>query len=188
MKYINDFMEIKKLSEKNWGKKSIDKYIYGFQIQKDTKWKKGLSENEINEFQNIIGFEFPEILKDFYTVMNGVDKDQINVYGNSGEAYSYSKKLYSFPDDIQIIKELIQWIYDENGIDKNEMAGKNISRIFPIYGHRFMLIDHEQHPILSMYGNDIILFAYNILDLFNREIGVEKSKLIYNVNVNFWFD
>jgi len=187
MKYINDFLKIKECSENIWNKKSINKQVYGFQIQRGTKWKKGLSENELLEFQNIMGFEFPEILRDYYSVMNGVDKDQINVFGNSGKKYSYSKSLYSFPDDLQIIKKLIQWIYEENGIDEKEMTKRNISRIFPIFGHRFMLIDHNQHPVLSMYGDDIILFAYSILDLFYRDLEIEKSKLVYNVNVNFWF-
>ncbi|MDR0434573.1 MAG: hypothetical protein LBH21_05850 [Gracilibacteraceae bacterium] len=166
----------------------MNKKIYGFQIQKETKWKNGLSENQLAEFQGIMGYEFPEILRDYYTVMNGVDMDQINVYGNSGLPCAYSKILYSFPDEVNIIKDLIQWIYAENAINEYEMKDRNISRIFPIYRHKFMLIDHDQHPVLSMYGNDIILYANSIIDLFNREFGKNKIKLNYNVNIKYWLD
>jgi hypothetical protein len=96
MKYLKDFIRLKKCTENYWNNKSIQEEIYGFQIQKGTKWNNGLSEEQIIEFQNIMGFKFPEILKDYYTVMNGVDKNQINVFGNSGKPYSYSKKYIWF--------------------------------------------------------------------------------------------
>ena len=189
MKYIKDFIKIKKLTENYWGNIELNEKVYGFQAQKGTKWKKGLSENQITEFENIMGFEFPEILKDYYTVMNGVDNQQINLFGNSGYEYSYSQTIYSFPDDIQTIKNLIKWIYETNGIEEKEMEQKNISRIFPILSHRFILIDHEKHPILSMHGDDIILFANNIIDLFNMDLlYMEGKKINYNIKINKWLD
>ena len=87
MKYIKDFIRIKKLTENHWGNIELNEMVYGFQTQKGTKWKTGLSEDQIAEFENIMGFEFPEILKDYYTVMNGVDNKQINLFGNSGQEY-----------------------------------------------------------------------------------------------------
>jgi hypothetical protein len=108
MKYIKDFIKIKELTENYWDNIELNKKIYGFQIQKGTKWKKGLSENQINEFENTMGFKFPEILRDYYTIMNGVDKRQINIFGSSGCEHLYSQNIYSFPDDIQAIKNLIK--------------------------------------------------------------------------------
>jgi hypothetical protein len=188
MKYIADFVKLKELTENYWDNVDLNKKIYGFQIQKGTKWKKGLSEDQINEFEKTMGFKFPEILRDYYTVMNGVDKEQINVFGNSGYKYSYSQNIFSFPDEIQIIKDLIMWIYEENKINENEIKNKNISRIFPICYHRFILIDHEEHPILSMHGNDIIFWANNIIDLYKMKIGISEIKNVNNVKINFWLD
>ena len=176
MKYIKDFIRIKKISEKYWKNITLNNNTYGFQIQRGTKWNDGLSENQLIEFQNNMGFEFPEMLKDYYTVMNGVDKEQINVFGNSGVQYSYSKILYSFPNDINIINDLIQWIYKANKINEQDLIKNNISRIFPIFSHRFMLVDHKEHFILSMHGNDIILFAYNIIDLLNRDLEKKNKR------------
>jgi len=187
MKYIVEFTNIKEISEKYWENITINNKIYGYQIQKGTKWKKGLSINQLEEYQNIMGFEFPEILKDFYTIMNGIDKEQVNIYGNSGYKYSYSKEFYSFPDDIKNIKKIIKLIYNENNINEDEMIKNNISRIFPIFSHRFILIDHKEYPILSMNGKDIILYANNIIDLLYMDLNI-KGINVKNVNIKYWLD
>ena len=188
MKYYKHFQNLKKWTEYLWSNIEIDHKIYGFQVQKETKWNKGLSREELIEFEKNIGFKFPEILLDYYKVMNGTDKDQINVYGNSGEDYSYKKLIYSFPDHVEEIKNLIQGIYYENCIDEIKIEKNDISRIFPIFSHRFMLLDHPQHPILSMFGTDIIIYANNIFDLFRKDFG-KKSKTVNNdIEIKFWLD
>jgi len=61
---------------------------------------------------------------------------------------------------------------------------KNISRIFPVFYHRFMLIDHKKHLVLSMYGNDIILWTDSIIDLYKKEIGLKGIKSNNNIKIN----
>jgi hypothetical protein len=181
MDYINTFLEIKQLTEDLWDKKNVDK-IYGYQFQPKTKWKDGLSPNQINEFEKAMGFEFPEILKDYYSVMNGVDKENVNAFGDNGYSYAYSTRLYSYPGDIQIIDDLIQWIYDENRVDFNEEEHKNISRIFPVYAHYYILIDHPAHPILSMYGDEIVHISNSLTEFFYKVLAERgegvKTKII----------
>ncbi|GHT90756.1 hypothetical protein FACS1894137_20000 [Spirochaetia bacterium] len=169
MDYINDFIEIKQLTENLWEKKKPDR-IYGYQFQQKTKWKKGLSGDEIAAFEDIMGFAFPDILRDYYSIMNGVDKESVNIYGESGVEYKYSKVLYSYPEDINMINELIQFVYDENNINPQTMRGMNVSRIFPIYGHCFMLIDHPEHLILMMHGKNIQYYSKSLVDMFYREL------------------
>jgi hypothetical protein len=169
MQYINTFTEIKKLTEELWEKKTLAE-IYGYQFQPKTKWKPGLSDGEIAAFEKAAGFEFPEILRDYYTVMNGIDKESVNIYGNNGYAYTYSKMLYSYPEDIKLLEDLTQMIYDENYIEKDHIGERNISRIFPVYTHCFLLIDHPAHPILSMYGEEIMYHSNNLADLLYGEL------------------
>ncbi|MDR3136951.1 MAG: SMI1/KNR4 family protein [Coriobacteriales bacterium] len=114
MKYIKYFIKIKELTETHWNDLELNKKVYGFQIQKGTTWKKGLSKDQIREFENSVGFQLPEILRDYYTVMNGVNKKQINIYGSLGCEPLYSQNIYSFPDDIQAIKDVREWIYKAN--------------------------------------------------------------------------
>ena len=40
MKYLKEFANIKEISEKYWENIAINNKIYGYQIQKGTKWKK----------------------------------------------------------------------------------------------------------------------------------------------------
>jgi len=68
-----------------------------------------------------------------------------------------------------------------------KLIKNNISRIFPIFSHRFMLIDHKEYPILSMNGKDIILYANNIIDLLYMDLNI-KGINVKNVNIKYWLD
>jgi hypothetical protein len=127
--------------------------------------------------------------------MNGTDKLAINVYGNNGDAYAYSSSLYAYPRDLEQIQGLIEWIYTENQITPGELHQRGISRIMPVFAHRFMLIDVPGNPILSMYGNDILYWADNLSKLLANEL-VDN---IYNISpyennpgdhphIEFWLD
>ena len=193
---ISFFETIKRESEKFWMDTSPNKSIYGFQIQQSTKWRQGLSDTELKEFENSIGFSFPTPLRNFYKTMNGLTKQGISLYGNDGTPSTLRPVFYSYPDDTQLIKEQIDWIYEATSVKKKYLENVEVSRIFPIYGHRFMLIDILGNPILSMYGDDIIYYADNLSKLLVNEI---FSGNIYNVSdfesppqsqpqIKFWLD
>jgi hypothetical protein len=189
------FEQIKILSEKQWKQIKIDKSLFGFQIQPNSKWKKGLSETEIKDFEKEMGFEFPSPLRNFYLTMNGLDKKAINVYGDSGEAAELYPLFYSFPDDLEIIKEKIDWIYKQNKIDAAKMQKQKISRIFPVVSHRFMLIDEQGQPILSMYAKDIIYWKDTLSKVIATEIfpDIENEHDFFNISdrkrwAKFWLE
>ena len=189
------FQEVKRLSEQCWSLTQPNKDVYGFQVQENTTWMPGLSDADLLKFQDVIGFSFPEPLINFYKVMNGLSKPGINMYGSDGTKPTFSRIFYSYPQDIDKIKELIKWVYDANLISENDLLQLNISRIFPICGHRFMLIDVPGNPILSMYGDDIIFWADDLSKLLANEL----FKNIYNAydfesmkysgsGIDFWLD
>lgn len=193
---VSFFETIKKESEIFWADTSPNKGIYGFQIQQDSKWRQGLSDTEIQEFENSIGFSFPTPLRNFYKTINGLTKQGINIYGNDGTPHAFRSVFYSYPDDMALIKEQIDWIYEATSVKKENLESLEVSRIFPVYGHRFMLIDIPGNPILSMYGDDIIYYAENLSKLLVNEI---FSGNIYNVSdfesppqsqpeIKFWLD
>jgi len=193
---ISFFETVKNESEKFWVDTSPNKGIYGFQIQQDTKWRQGLSDTELQEFENYLGVSFPTPLRNFYKTMNGLTKQGVNLYGNDGTPPAFRSVFYSYPDDIQLIQEQVDWIYDATSVKKEDLENLEVSRIFPVYGHRFMLIDMPSTPILSMYGDDIIYYAENLSKLLANEI---FSGVIYNVSdfeslpqlqpeIKFWLD
>lgn len=192
---ISYFQKIKNLSEKYWSVTQPNKNVYGFQIQENSIWNPGLSDVDLKKFQDTIGFTFPEPLKNFYKVMNGLSKPGINLCGNDGNTPIFGPIFYTYPRDVEEIKNLIRWIYDANMISENDLSQLNISRIFPICWHRFILIDVPGNPILSMYGNDIIFWADDLSKLLANEL-FENIDNIHDfenfkypdLKINFWID
>ena len=163
---IDFFTAIKRLSEKYWSECDINPDIFGFQIQNGTKWKKGLSEYELADFQAELNMEFPEELKNFYRTMNGLDKKGINVFGSNGTEPNYNPIYYSYPENLKQIRENINWIYESNNA---KTENKEIPKIFPVTRHRFLILD-ENNSILSMYGDDIIYWSENLSKLIANDI------------------
>ena len=128
--------------------------------------------------------------------MNGLTKPGINVYGGSGTLPTFRPVFYSYPDDVQLIREQIDIIYEATSVNKEDLQGLNVSRIFPVFQHRFILIDIPGNPILSMKGDDIIYWTDNISKLLANEL---LSGSIYNIydfesppqnrpEIKFWLD
>ena len=187
------FQAIKHLSEWYWTTTQPNKNAGGFQIQENTKWKPGLSDTELLKFQDDMGFSFPEPLKNFYKVMNGLNKPGINMFGSDGTQAIFRSIFYSYPDDINMVKESIKWIYQANSISENDLLLLDISKIFPICGHRFMLIDTPGNPILSIYGDDIMYWADDLCNLIANELfenihnAHDYESLKYpKINIKFW--
>ncbi|MEM9143008.1 MAG: SMI1/KNR4 family protein [Bacteroidota bacterium] len=192
---IEFFQNLKIKSEAYWKTIEIDSTVYGFQTQKNTRWNKGLTEEEIKSFEKDLGIIFPEGLKNYYKVMNGVDKPAINIYGSSGTKPAYSNTFYEYPEDVALIKKRISWIYESNNIDESELAQKDISRIFPVFGHRFVLMDMKGGFVLSMYGDDIIYWTDNIskllaIEIFSKENLSDSFKENWEnaSKISFWLE
>lgn len=182
---IASFQYLKEESEKYWEEIDLET-LWGFQIQSGSKWKKGLLESELADFQQQLQIEFPESLKNFYRTMNGLTLPGINNNGNEGPI-TYGPKFYSYPEDIIKIKEQINWVFEENNLTRAVLKSKNIPQIFPYYGHRFLILDEEE-CVLSMYGNDIIFWETNLAkgiakDIF--EFHNQDLKTIMKKN-SFW--
>src|SRR5687768_13373501 len=104
------FETIKLKSEMFWIDTSLNKRIYGFQIAQATKWRKGLNNRELEEFENCLGFSFPTPLRNFYKTMNGLTNPGINLYGNDGTPPTSRAVFYSYPDDLNLIQDQIDTI------------------------------------------------------------------------------
>ncbi|MBX9851809.1 MAG: SMI1/KNR4 family protein [Cytophagaceae bacterium] len=189
------FQAIKEKSNQYWRKAEIDKSLFGFQIQEGTKWRDGLTDDQLRKFETEMGLKFPESLRNFYLTMNGLDKPGINVYGASGEPYAYWPIYYSFPEDIEVIKEQILWIYSSNNTNPDKLKEMGASRIFPICGHRFLLLDEPDNPILSMYAHDIIywtdslskLIATHIFPVIENESDFDSDQT-HAAKIKFWLN
>lgn len=182
---ISSFQFIKKESERFWEQVDLD-VCWGFQIQEGSKWKEGLSEIQLEDFQKQLGIKFPESLKNYYRTMNGLDKLGINNNGGEDEI-ELGPTFYSYPDDIDKIKSNIEWIMEDNVVTSDIIKAQNVSSIIPYLGHRFLILDKEE-TVLSMYGNDIIIWAENLSKGIAKDIfSFNSINEITIINVNsFW--
>jgi len=186
------FPWLKQESEALWKDNVLDDAIYGFQIQPGTRWNEGFSDDEISSFENEMGFEFPQIYKLFSKTMNGTDLDTINLYGRSGEPARYAAGYYGYPRDIDKVKDKIAWVYESCNVTPEDIEARQIPHILPIVSHRFLVIDRcASNPVLSMYGDDIIVYASNLVaflanDIFNEHLPEEG--LLPSIEVSFWLD
>jgi hypothetical protein len=185
------FQWLKSESENYWQTIEINSGIYGFQIRQETKWLPGLSENEIVGYEKELGFQFPEIYKEFLRCMNGIDKLTVNIYGESGEEYQYAPGYYAFPRDLEAVVEQIMWVYDSCDITKEKIEEQQIPHIIPVVAHRCLIADRcDSNPVLSMYGSDIIPYSpdlqrFLVDDIFRSHVQDESS---YDAKVKFWLN
>jgi hypothetical protein len=157
---IQSFEFIKEASEKYW-QTIILKDCWGLQIQEGSRWRKGLTTSEINEFQSILGITFPESLKNFYSTMNGIDKPAIDLLGGES-APVLSSSFYSFPEDINLIIKKISQVYEDNDPE-------NMPRVFPYLGHRYLTLNHTE-SVISIWGDETIYWAENLAKGITRDI------------------
>jgi hypothetical protein len=184
------FIWLKKMSEKVWESIELKRGVFGFQTQKETKWLEGLSEDKIAEYEIELGFAFPEIYKFYLRNMNGTEKPAINTYGDS-ETVAYTADYYSFPRDLEIVKDRIKWIYEEFLVDEDEIRREKIPHIIPIVGHRFLIADNcAENPVLSIYGRDAIVYAPNLQKFLIADIFENSSMVETNLTfeIKLWLD
>ncbi|MEO6149903.1 MAG: SMI1/KNR4 family protein, partial [Mucilaginibacter sp.] len=192
---ISYYINIKKLSNQYWETTGINYDVFGFQVQQGTKWKDGLSQSQINDFEKEMGFTFPESLKNFYSVMNGLNKPGINVFGSQKSHPSYSPLFYSYPEDLDLIKTMIKSAYKENDITAGQLMTGGTPKIFPVLSHRFLVLNGNGSPVISINGNDSVYWA----DSLSKLLGVEILDNIYNAwdfesrlntarKIDFWLD
>lgn len=162
------FQKLKQITTKAWRRTEIEDNCYGLQMQSRTRWRDGLSESTLAEFERAMGYAFPTPLKNYFLTMNGLDTPGIDVQGSHGDAPRYGPIYYSYPDDLNEIKRTIEWVLGANLVAFEDLPAK-ASRIFPIKGHRFLLIDDPKSRVLSMYGDDIIYWSSGVSSLLIRE-------------------
>jgi hypothetical protein len=157
---------LKSQTEELWKSKKINSAIYGFQIQPGTCWRPGLSETEIDGFQRDLRVEFSRPLKIVLRHINGTDTPNLNVYGNSGESHRTRISAYSYPADLDLVKELIAGVEGQRADIKGTLLEQgfdlkdNVSLV-PFYLHRYVVCSQseENSPVLSITGTDAIVYA-----------------------------
>lgn len=140
-----DFLtRFKQTTEEQWSKCSIDQTVYGFQFQRGTHWSPGLSDEKIVEYEGILKITFPNDFKVFLRHVNGTNLQMLNVYGQCGEPHRQSVGVYSYPRDIEIIRQRIEHLRDwrtdlVKTLAEQDFALNDGAALVPIFGHRYVV-------------------------------------------------
>ncbi len=174
-----DFLlQLKTITELNWSRQSIDQTVYGFQFQCGTRWNPGLSDKEIEDYENVLRVQFPLDLRAFLGVMNGTDLPTLNVYGYCGQPHRTSVGVYSYPRDLKLVEQGIEDVResrDEIAVDLREQ-GFDLSRqanLVPIFGNRYLVctsnLDFSAVLSIVVHDVDAIVYGKSFHEYLERE-------------------
>lgn len=171
--------EFRRKCELHWSKKALRSNVYGFQIQAGTRWNPGLSEEEISEYQRVLGFCFPDDFKTMLREMNGTDLPTVNIFGSSGLPTTTSVGVYSFPDDLDFVKKRIEDVLLYRREIAADLAEQDFelpvsANLLPIYGHRYVLCTSSSDlsivlSILAQEEPDAIVYADSLQEYLEKE-------------------
>jgi hypothetical protein len=168
--------EFKVKSEQLFEDRELEE-CWGFQIQPGTKWNTGLNSTQIKEVENLFGFEFPDEYRKMLFIVNGFDRDEISIDPDRVE-----DDEYKYPDDFTRARWLIEEINTNSkyvnqvlvakGFNANDVVG-----FIPLYVHRALVVftDKSLSPVISVHGNDVIVYGMSLVDYWCREFGLENE-------------
>lgn len=171
--------DIKYKVEKKFEKIQLYNNVYGFQIQPNTKFRKGISRKEIDKLETLFGFNFPWEYREMLLVFSNLDTPMISIHpeDESNIKYSEDNFFYNYPEDYEKSK----WIIDEINENKEEAelalieGGFDVSKIVgyvPMHHHRVLVVFEDKYlsPVISVWGADIIMFGNNLKEYLKYEL------------------
>lgn len=173
----SDFLnEFKRVTESKWKNCAIDPHIYGFQFQAGTKWNPGLSEANIEAYERNLNLSFPNDFKVFLRTMNGTDLPTVNIYGSFNELPRQAAGFYSYPRDLEIVKQTITESHKHRNEIRKGLAEQGVqlrpdAGLVPIFGHRFVVCEPnlENSVVLSIHGTDAIVYGNSLQEYLVTE-------------------
>jgi len=182
-----DWITFKTISEKRFKTARIQA-CWGFQIQKNTKWNSGLTQGEIELLEQQVGFKFPVDYVEMLKAFNGFETLQISIDPDGKMEDQFERECYKYPDDLEktrwLVEDVNQYInYAKEVLEEAAIDSTQIEGFIPLYGHRALVVlkDKTKSPVLSIWGNDIILYGKSLLEYWCREFNINLKKVAKNV-------
>ncbi|REH01686.1 SMI1/KNR4 family protein [Flavobacterium aquicola] len=168
--------EIKYKAEKIFEKNKLQNDVYGFQIQPNTKFLKGISRKEIDKLETIFGFDFPWEYREMLLNIGGLDTQEISIDPDGEVEVEFHNFFYQYPRDIEKVQHLFEDInanmmFVEEALTE---AGFDVSKVvgyIPIYYHRILVVFKNKYlsPVISAWGADIIIYGNNLEEYLKNE-------------------
>lgn len=168
--------DIKSKAEKNFKTIKIRDDVYGFQIQPNTKFLKGISRKQIDELQILFGFDFPWDYREMLLNIGGLDTDEISIDPDGEDEVAFHNFFYQYPRDIEKVQHLLGDIntnimFAEEALTEAGFDVSNILGYIPIYYCRVLVVFKNKYlsPVISVYGSDIIAYSNDLKEYLKNE-------------------
>jgi len=176
----NDWKSFKRKTELKFESLEIDyKNTWGFQIQKNTKWNKGLKIEEIKKLEEYFGFQFSLEYIEMLMVFNGFDIPHISINPEKLDEVEFQRRCYKYPEDLENTKWLIKEAHEnikyvKKALEINGFENYKIEGFIPLIEHRILVIlkDKSLSPVVSVWNDDIILYGNSLYDYWCNELGI----------------
>ena len=189
-----------------------EKWVYG------AKWI-GLSDSEIDSIENKYKIKFSPEHKEFLKILHSIDRKEIIEYTETFEEDAQTKTdflpfFYNWLNDNDEIQDRLNWphrtIFEDvvgankvwleswgktrpkSDVEKESVFSKWFNRapkVIPITGHRFVVNDVMDSPVLSIYGSDIVVYGWNMRHYLLNELAEHLGlfELIYDKEDDEWY-
>lgn len=177
---MDKWLQFKIDSEKYFEEIEPHPDVWGGQLQKNTKWNKGLTIEEIQKVESLWQLEFPKDYKAMLQVMNGLNQQHIFLNPDGNAAPYFKRQVYQYPID----REAVQWLVDEiqehiefaiEALGYDEFDTTDIEGFIPVYAHRALVVfkNKDWSPVISVHGDDIIVYGKDLLSYWQNELGLK---------------
>jgi hypothetical protein len=166
---LNEWLHFKNKTEQIWSNQDPNPRVWGYQIQRNTKWLPGYNKEEITEIEKILHTTLPDDISTLLSYTKGLDKPQININVDNRLSNSWHLSLDYLPDNYS--KDL-KHLEIEGSLDqlKTEFNLQNY-HLVPIYSHRYVVTNEtgDVYKVFSIWGTDIIVYGDNVWDYLEKE-------------------
>jgi hypothetical protein len=110
--------------------------------------------------------------------MNGTDIPALNVYACCGERHRTSAGVYSYPRDLEMVKQRMEEVRESRNKIATDLRGLGFdltadSHLVPIYSHRYVVCTSNpgRSEVLSIVVNDVdaIVYGNSLREYLERE-------------------
>jgi hypothetical protein len=161
--------EFKTRTEDLWARRDPHPDICGFQFQRGTRWRPGLSADELAAYEAALGLRLPDDARLFFRTLNGTDRPTVDVAPEAVDREGHG--VYSYPHDLDFVRSIVADLREDWPEVSAELGLADGAFGWPVFGHRSIVCseDPKDSRVASIVTGDSIIFAPSLREWLELE-------------------